>query len=82
MFCLTGNKDACYLAPEAFKRIGTGRKNVFYDVDLADVWSLGLTILSAVILRNVSSIYTFYPPWKVDSGKLNMYLGEAKRLAG
>ena len=59
MFCLYGDRNACYLAPEVFKFMSFRIKHIYYDKDKADVWSLGLNILSAVILHDIKSIYIY-----------------------
>jgi serine/threonine protein kinase len=42
-----GNKEACYLAPEIFQSMNAKIDLDEYDKGKADVYSLGLTVLSA-----------------------------------
>lgn len=52
------DKKQVYASPEQFKEALTF-KRLQYDKNKADVFSLGLTLLSASTLRHVSSIYDF-----------------------
>lgn len=45
-----------YEAPEIYQSVNQGVKNLSYNIEKAQVYSLGLTILQMIILENVSSL--------------------------
>jgi len=65
------------LAPELLEPLENDENNPDYDKNKADVWSLGLCLLSASILRSTRSIY-IYSKYKIDELKLKSFLMEAR----
>ena len=54
---LESNLDDIYYAPEIISAIKNGNNLKFFNLYKTDIWSLGLSILSAATLYDMSTIY-------------------------
>lgn len=74
-----GNKEACYLAPEIFQSMNAKIDLDEYDKGKADVYSLGLTVLSAACQESMVQLYNF-KNCKINQNKLENKLIKVGRM--
>ena len=72
------NIDSCYLAPEEINNdlIQKGSYPSHVDPSLAEVFCIGLTILSSGTLEDCNTIYKNSPSWELRVERLNHLLKE------